>query len=273
MKVKSLIRLMPASRNYVILRGGLGNQLHQIAAGVALSEKNSGATRIFAYVVDRAQDPTRRGYFRQVNLAKLFPGANLKEVNFLENAILIVLHKIEFRFFNRFLVNEKNFEMFLNRKSALFLRDWFQSSQYLPSSLQPEALCEGENVGIEGVTIHIRLTDFASIDKNPLNSNYYARAIELIPKSFKTSQLTCYSDDLDGASRILEKFPSVQFPERNGELNPAELLAKLSSSTFLIASRSSLCKWASYAVIKNGGYVVSPFTENPFSGNWLMASN
>ncbi len=272
-KAKSLIKLMPAPRNYVILRGGLGNQLHQIAAGVALSEKNSGVTRIFAHAVDRAQDPTRRGYFRQVNLSGLFPSANLKEVNFLENVILVVLLKLKLVFFNRLVVNEENFEYFSNQKSISLLRGWFQSPAYLPFGLRPEVLSESEQDYKVGITLHVRLTDFASIDKNPLTSNYYERAFDLLPDSLKTSDVFCFSDDIAGASRILKKISKLQFPEKDQELNPAELLARLSSASFLIASRSSLCNWASFAVIRNGGFVVSPFTDHPFVGNWLSASD
>jgi hypothetical protein len=272
-KVKSLIRLVPATRNYVILRGGLGNQLHQIAACVALSERNSGVPRIFAHIVDHAEDPTRRGFFRQVDLQGLFPGANLKEVNFLENLILVILSKFNFIFCKKLISSEQNFDSFTDKKSIVFLKGWFQSSEFFPWCMKPEVLSGSDVEFAQNLTIHVRLTDFASIDSDPLNSKYYRNAISLMPGEVKTNPTICFSDDIAGARTILQGIPHLKFPEIDQVLNPAELLKRLSSTNFLIASKSSLCNWASYAVIKNGGYVVTPLVERPIEGKWLSSSN
>jgi hypothetical protein len=258
-----------APRNYVILRGGLGNQLHQIAAGVRKSELNLGKTRIFAYVVDHANDHTRRGYFRELNLTKLFPGADLREVNDIEQICLRILLKLNFRLCSQFLVDEENFETKSRYLKVSFLRSWFQSAEFLPTALDPTALVAIHEHTQSNVTIHVRLTDFSLIDKSPLGLDYYTKAIGLIPESLKNKGIICFSDDIAGASNLLPHPIKVYFPEAHTMMTPSELLVSLSSTKFLISSRSSLCWWAALAVSSNGGQVVSPWPVLPLGYSWL----
>ena len=255
-------------RIYIILRGGLGNQLHQIGAGVKYAEEFGGNVRIFAHIVDTAINPERRGFFRKVQINQLFPGANLKQVNFLENFLLRVVVRFLPKYLIKFQVTESNFYHKPNKKIVL-LRDWFQSHMYLPQNFRPDLLHDKSFPESQHVIIHVRLTDSLDLDKSPLNRDYYKKAIKLISKSLNTTNFDCYSDDLKNAGEYLPINLNVNYPEEKIKLDPVTLLYSLSSGSGLVCSRSSLCWWAAQIVSSRGGTVISPWTGDVHREEWL----
>ena len=255
-------------RIYVILRGGLGNQLHQIGAGVKYAEEYGGSVRIFAHIVDTAVNPERRGFFRKVPINELFPGTQINQVNFLENFLLRLVVSSFPRFFIRFQVTESNFDHMRTRKIVL-LRDWFQSHTYLPKNFRPDLIDDQNFTESHQVIIHVRLTDFLDLDKSPLNREYYKKAIELISKNLEVTGFICYSDDLKNVVDFLPSDLSVSYPEEKTTLDPVSLLYSLSSGSGLICSRSSLCWWAAQIVSSRGGTVISPWTGDVHREDWL----
>lgn len=251
---------------YILLRGGLGNQLHQIAAAVKLSEILSSEVVIFAHIVDTAHNPERHGYFREINLEGLFPDAKFRRINYIENFILKILNLFNFKGFSFLITSEANFFSIKSRKKVI-LRGWFQELCYLPEKVDFKVLALKELN--DDLVIHVRLTDFLLIDSNPLGAEYYKNAL----KNFsKTPEIVCYSDDISGAMNILPANENYRFPEKEVKLLAHELLSHLAASRNIICSKSSLCWWAAHAVDANGGKVYSPWGKGTHKDSWVRGS-
>lgn len=255
-------------RIYIILRGGLGNQLHQIAAGVKFVEKANGKVIIYPHIVDNATNPDRRGFFRDIKLNALFPTANIVETNFLEALILRVLNSKNFKGATKLIVHEANF---LTHHAYPFtiLKGWFQTFEFIPESIDFLALKTSTISHRDEVTLHVRLTDFLSIDKNPLQSIYYQKALAFIQTQIDVNQLRCFSDDIDGAKSLLPEKVPYSFPEILTPCSAPELLAQLANSSSLISSKSSLCWWAANTVTSSGGIVISPWEDATHRPEWI----
>jgi hypothetical protein len=259
-------------RIYIILRGGLGNQLHQIAAGVKYAEEYGGCVRIFAHIVDTSVNPERRGFFRKVPVNELFPGADLSQVNSLEDILLRVLVRYFPRLLEKRKVTELNFFSGMNSK-VVFLRGWFQSHSYLPENFHPRVLVSQKSVESNKIVIHVRLTDYLHSDKFPLNRHYYTKAVDVMSKSLAIKNFICFSDDLQEVGQFIPSGLTVEYPEEKGKFDPVELLYSLSSGSGLICSRSSLCWWAAQIVSSRGGTVLSPWTGEAHQSDWLSLNS
>lgn len=259
-------------RIYVILRGGLGNQLHQIAAGAHLAEKNHYKLIIFPHIVDTAKNPDRRGFYRSIDLPRLFPKATISEAKYFEKLILRFMNRVSFQRFQKRIISENNF---FKKSNYLFtlLIGWFQSHEYLPINTDFSTLADPLIKNKKETNLHVRLTDFLEIDRQPLDRLYYERALKILLGAQNFSNIICYSDDVPSASRILPPSYVYTFPELEKSLNAHELLRVLSSSYALICSKSSLCWWAANAVSSQGGTVVSPWTGKTHMNSWLKIDN
>lgn len=256
-------------RLYVILRGGLGNQLHQIAAGVKYVERNNGRVIIYPHIVDNATNPDRRGFFRDIELNELFPKAKIAEANFVEVLILRLVSSWNLK---KILIDDDNFFKPL-AFPIVILKGWFQSFEYLPRFINFLSLRSSANSNRDQVTIHVRLTDFLKIDVNPLQSIYYQNALSEIQKEVEVNLLRCFSDDIDTAKNLLPGGLTYNFPEILTPYSAPELLTELSNSSFLIASKSSLCWWAANSVTSAGGIVISPWEGATHNPKWVKVSS
>lgn len=266
--LSQLVSYAVKPRIYVILRGGLGNQLHQIAAGVKLAEAKKSRIIIFPHIVDTAVNPDRKGLFRKVNFVGLFPNVVIRETSRIENLILRLAIRNSLKLFKNLVVSDENFFKIQKNRISI-LRGWFQSNEYLPVLVDFGKIIHTEKKDSHDMTIHIRLTDFLTIDPNPLNLAYYSGAIKSFERTNIPDKISCFSDDLQGAQSFLPSNLNYNFPELHKSLDSYELLVELSSSKVLIASKSSLCWWAALCVLSNGGKVVSPF-DCPFaSERWI----
>jgi hypothetical protein len=259
-------------RIYVILRGGLGNQLHQIAAGVKFAEGRGGNLAIFPHIVDTANNVERRGFFREIDLTRLFPGTNIRETNFIEGVLLRFFNLTNFKYISLRLISELNFSA-PPFGYVYFLRDWFQSFEFIPSQIDYEALKNMEHSEDKHITLHVRLTDFLTNDSDPLGREYYTNAMLLLNQTLSQKYLRCFSDDIDNALALIPHGYQYEFPEKHGALSASQLLRQLSSSSVLICSKSSLCWWAANSVSASGGVVVSPWHGFTHKDEWLRVSD
>jgi hypothetical protein len=255
-------------RIYIILRGGLGNQLHQIAAAVKYSEKSTHRIKIYPHIVDNDLNPSRRGFFREIDLSRVFNNSKIYEVNKWELISLRIILRYLPSITRHIEVNEEKFD------SKIFfpvkvMRGWFQSFDFLPENLDVNALVEKSDLNSKSLTIHVRLTDFLLIDNHPLDAVYYTSAYKTVMKENLPDTVHCYSDDIPSASHLLKEIPNLCFPEKDELLPPNLLLAHLASSINLICSKSSLCWWAALIVSRNGGHVISPWVDSTHDSKWL----
>ena len=259
-------------RIYVILRGGLGNQLHQIAAGVHLAEKNGGKLFIFPHIVDTAENHDRRGFYKKIDLSGLFPKIKIYEVNRIEDLVLRAMNRVSLQRFQKRIISEINFFNASPYKIILIV-GWFQSYEYLPEDIDFTKLVDPLLKSKKETRLHVRLTDFLDIDKHPLDGLFYKEALKKVQGKHNFSNVICFSDDIPNAIKILPPSFAYIFPEIENSLEANELLRVLSSSHALICSKSSLCWWAANAVSSEGGIVVSPWTETAHNSAWLKIEN
>lgn len=258
-------------RIYVILRGGLGNQLHQIAAGVHLAEKNGGKLIIFPHIVDTAKNHDRRGFYKKIDLLGLFPKIKIYEVNRLEDLVLRVVNRVSLQRFQKRIISEINFFNVSSYRIILMV-GWFQSHEYLPNDIDFTKLVDSLLKNKKETKLHVRLTDFLDIDKHPLDGLFYKEALEKVQEKYNFSNVICFSDDIPKAIKILPPSFAYVFPEIENSLEANELLRVLSSSYALICSKSSLCWWAANAVSAQGGVVISPWTGSTHKAEWLTVN-
>lgn len=266
MKNRSDLPFFTSRKVFLVLRGGLGNQLHQIAASVAIAEKHEATVVIFPHIVDTALDTTRRGYFRDFNLTGIFPSAPIREATAFESVLIRTLLKIGLRRLRKFWILEENFFSFKAR-NFMFIQGWFQSFLHLPSLVEFQAFQLNGDSRHESTAIHVRLTDFKNIDPDPLTQNYYKNALRVIAK--KGVEIDSYSDDIEGAKIMLSGLGSFNYPESESFMSPSELLRRIGSSKNLICSRSSLCWWAANLVSSRGGLVISPWKDSAHNPQWV----
>ena len=259
-------------RIYVILRGGLGNQLHQIAAGANWAEKRGFRLIIFSHIVDTANNPDRRGLFRELNINAVFPNVTISEPNQFENFLLRLANLNSFKLVKSCMVSENNF-FDVKKLPIALLRGWFQSIGFLPSSIDITRMVPARISDFHDLSVHVRLTDFLTIDPTPLNSEYYESAISFVENLSTSGFITCFSDDISSAQKMLPSDRAYFYPELNKALNAYELLIELASSKTLIASKSTLCWWAGLYVVSNGGRVISPLEGPTPSDLWVQLNN
>lgn len=245
--------------------------MHQIAAGVKFAEARMGKVILFAHIVDHSLNPDRRGFFREIDLVSLFPGVDICETNTIETLVLRGLNSRKFHIFKKIIVDEENFLMQKKFLIAI-LKGWFQSFDYMPAKMNFKTLKSVANSNPGKITVHIRLTDFLTIDTNPLNSTYYQTALSILDIRRDVDDIRCFSDDIQGAKSILPPGYHYNFPEINAPITAPKLLADLANSTKLVCSKSSLCWWAANCVSESGGLVVSPWEGSVHSSSWISTN-
>ena len=255
----------------MVLRGGLGNQLHQIAAGASVAERHNGKVVIFPHIVDSANNPERRGFFRLIDLDGLFPGIPVKEVNTIERLFLRAWNKKYLPCLDSFIVSEFNFRN-LEKKKMFLVCGWFQGFEYLPTCINFSKISNLSKSKPAGLNVHVRLTDFLQNDSNPLDSKYYREALTIASSKLQVLTISCFSDDIPTASKLLPSNFIYNYPEKISQLNPAELLVQLANCEILICSKSTLCWWAANVVQSAGGLVISPFSNSAKSTKWIKIS-
>lgn len=132
-----------------------------------------------------------------------------------------------------------------------------------------DSIIESEN---KGCSLHVRLTDYKYIDKNPLGAAFYKEALELLGvKSHEP--INVFTDDIIEAKTLVNSLGSYRFvfPEEEQSLNSEDLLLRLSASESLIASRSSLCWWACFVSSKKrpDTKIVCSWPDELILSNWV----
>ena len=240
----------------LVLRGGLGNQLHQVCAMARMSRerdfhvlitdintfhlnRGSGGTEIFELEIDSWFSKPQKVFLLQER------GRYFLRILFALNRLLGV---------PKFL-NEESLKT-IDRLPPLFIvQDYFQSKEY-PDFFSVEQLknvltskktsnpfiCSEQSVGV-----HIRLQDFLHIPESYLDSSYYLKAIShFVSQNMQT--FDCYSDDIFGAKQMLCSLDNLEINYMKSPITATsiDLLISMSKHPYFVCSKSSLCWWARY---------------------------
>ncbi len=258
------------------LAGGLGNQLFQFAAAIALrgtldSNLYLGTQSLGRYKVKRGFDLERIVDFPAWCLTNVHPPTYAR--------IADCLMAVRIGRFLPFIgVNDRNFGQMLNTGAQssyvqlLWLDGYFQQGWIWPffeTSLAKinAMLCDDFNSPVENgfdCLIHIRGSDFlANTVHSVADISYYMRAINALQaNSRKIKSVLVITDDRNYAEKILEHltaaYPSIQF-EFSSDSHPDWLqdFMRLRSAKSRIIGNSSFSWWAA-ALDSNRAITVTP---------------
>lgn len=269
------------------IRGGIGNQLFQIAA-LSYLARNFGCVPIVNdYDLSLSSRDKYQSQFRSLNLYDWFDwGNNLRLPN-------NYFQKILLRFFWRYTKNSKLIPIMsdddlgsicskhenslasksendksLNldfdvSKGLFFLNGSFQDPKYvldLPKFNTcllldvDEKIFQSEiNANKESVAIHVRLTDFTN------NLFEYKENIQsgLNKIGNKFHLFDWYTDDLQTSRKLLSSIQAIpsanfRFPDEFTDFDGTTLLKRLSTYSNYIPSQSSICWWAFFLAYNYG---------------------
>lgn len=250
------------------LKGGLGNQLFQVAHGISLSKKYNLIPLINTYFFYKEKTK------RDMNINLLFP--EIENVNYYLNPLKLLLPSFSN---NNFIIKEKEFYIYnkiqnLDLKKNIHLYGYWQSylyfeehSRYILSRINSyfSNIYLSHNVNPQYLAIHIRKSDYLS-DKNLkiyINLNkYFNDAVEKALVEKRISKIIIFTDDKQWCIDNLAEFLNllgIKFIFSNLS-DPLENLYYMSSFENLIMSNSSYSWWAGWLISNNkkNSLVITP---------------
>ena len=287
-----LWRLIISRERFGILwaRGGLGNQLFQIAALSFFSKTLDFSPLIHPCNLRQDRDLSKPQY-RALGVEGLFPAGRQKiDPSPTLELILRIIYGLYSRYFLSTIYNESKL---LNSSSSsmprlFFIQDYFQSQEYpdqlndkslknlitnLPDSKSQSSLYNN-NSGRNPAMIHIRLTD--SHSKATDKSRFLKMEIILNKLKFtkKISELHIYSDDLTVAKELLKDFFVLipkHYPEEFETFSSSVLLARFIQYDCIMGSNSTLSWWACYLrtrLSSTEAIILADFDQKLMRSNW-----
>jgi len=256
----------------LVLRGGLGNQLYQLSALSYFARKYSAVPFVFDFDITLDSRNRNRLLYRELNVFDWFDASTTQsKLNILnkfdESILRFILRINRWADFIKFYTEADLCNLTETKGRVMFLRDSFQNKKYplsLPSDFHlkffsPKHLSNSfDNANKAGV--HIRLLDF--LPDNPFDYDYYHRAISKL-NELELAGVHFYSDDISHAKKLLRLGSGLEheWPEENSSLNALEFLAVFSKYDWILASKSSLCWWASFLAWKNNPnlFIIHPW--------------
>lgn len=268
----------------VQLKGGLGNQLFQYAAGRRLSIMLDVTLKLDkdTYYVNQIRRDTQRVYeLGNLNIVEDF--ATPQEIKRLCGGTGRPLRKIKQVFglaSMKTYVQEKDFSFnsdILNLRGDCYLDGYWQSEKYfkdiediIRNDFTVKSFPSEENNKIinalmkgNSVSIHFRLTDYLT---NPharkthgvCSLEYYKKAITLMKQNVNNPQFFVFSDDLEWVKNNIDIGPEVTYVAINDSVHGYEDLRLMSYSKHNIIANSSFSWWGAWLNSYPEKIVVAP---------------
>jgi hypothetical protein len=280
----------------VQLKGGLGNQLFQYAAGLSLGQHHHVPVKVDINELKEADKKikTQRSY----ELDKLIEPplvASEEEIEFFTRQNILNKYLDKLRSSHRRLIyNEKKFQFDKNFFSAgptTYLKGYRQSEKYFisieekirfefqlkPALLQNVQAYVGQLASEESVSIHIRRGDYANaLVQNyhgTLNEEYYQAAINTISAAIKNTSFYIFSDDIKWIKDKLKFSRPVEFISGSVTKTPYEDFYLMSRCKHNIIANSSFSWWAAWLNSNPGKIVIAPkkwFNNAPYDTRDLI---
>lgn len=284
----------------VLLRGGLGNQMFQYAAGLALARRHEVPLALDLALMDA---DNRRGLStpRQYALAPFGVEANLASGSLRGRRLAQIVSRLLPEALSRawvprwFIENANGYsERFERLGSNTVLDGYFQSHRYFVSvenevrtafairrfSDRATEELHLQIAASEAIGIHVRRGDYVT---NPaaarfhgvLDRQYYTSAIGLLRQDSPRTPVYVFSDDMTWCSESLGDVENIHFLDPLGR-PPHEDIWLMSACRDFVIANSSFSWWAAWL----GGHplkrVIRPahwFAEaRPRRGEWLTPS-
>jgi hypothetical protein len=246
----------------VKLKGGLGNQMFQYAAGRALAEKHRVPLLLDVSFLeaDPAKLYTKRHYeLDQLNIvAKVAGKEDLKK--FRNPTIFQRLFKTSGGAVYHEQKSSYN-KAFENLGPDVYLDGFWQTEKYFSSvralllkEFTPAypltgtvELLENEMKNCESVAIHVRRGDYVNLKSaaeyhGTCSMDYYDRAINYIKSNVIEAHYYIFSDDMTWCRENFRNLPNVHFTESQGRYSCVDLYLMSCCSHNIIANSSTKIK-------------------------------
>ncbi|MBU6468011.1 MAG: alpha-1,2-fucosyltransferase, partial [Betaproteobacteria bacterium] len=257
------------------LKGGLGNQMFQYAAGRALADhiKTDLYLDLTTYQTDKIRkfellDFNIRAEIADENILKGWP-IKYKKIN-------KIFQKLGLRSKYHFELSYNFDPNYFNLKVPVMLDGFYQSEKYflkykesifndftLIDPLDPENLNTLNKIKrSESVMIHVRRGDYVN---NPINLqihgicdiDYYKKGIELILNKIKNPSFFVFSDDINWCKSNFRYLNNVSYIENN-ENEPSKDIYLMSHCKHFIIANSSFSWWGAWLGNSYTKLVISP---------------
>lgn len=258
----------------VRLAGGLGNQMFQYAAGLALAEQNGDRLAIDASAFQAGQG--RGETLRSLGVtdfcltAPILPADEAARWRNPLGIFSRLGRQVSRRLLRRYFVDWHPSVMRL--RGDTYLEGYFQSERYFAAiqarirqefTLRPElvqatvALRDKiEAMGPSSVAMHVRRGDYVSNGKtarsyNVCGPDYFRRAIERVRQQVPGARLVLFSDDVDWTLQNVPEAADALVIAREAAatqsaLRPSQELSLLAACRHAIISNSTFGWWGAY---------------------------
>jgi hypothetical protein len=262
---------------FVTLSGGLGNQLHTLAAGFFLSKLNN-RNLVLLLPQTSAPDSLRKNEKDITafdiqdlpNVAVTTLGRNGGVKQGLKRIIIRGVSATSKRIFPRVHLRTKDLEiesldLEITMQDPVFMEDHYENAYFpvkarelaFPAKLNLETKSKAfldleQSINNSNrrtiIGVHIRLGDFRTWNggSHLLDSSYYIENLRSISRQFPNSQVWVFSDEPEAAATLLgSEFELMEISKKH-ELSNAEELVLLSRTDVILASRSTFSWWACF---------------------------
>jgi hypothetical protein len=244
------------SEVFVVVAGGLGNQLFQAAFGVAIRDRFGARVR---FLTDYFQyDPYERRLllpqfpalgFEPASQADVSGGALAREGAFEPSAIEALIPAYPRLVFEGYWQAER---WFLGCETAI--RAAFALDPVAELRAKAEGLRQAQTIGL-----HVRRSDYghhglAAVD-------YYLKAIEAIRAEIGPVPIACFTDEPNFCRFVFRDVPDLTVAPSN-ILDPIDDFYLLSACTHFIIANSSFSWWAAWLGRTDGSIVYAPSPWN-----------
>jgi hypothetical protein len=259
----------------VRVRGGLGNQLFQYAAGLALADQHKTDLKLDLYYFKK--HPYRKFALDKFRIPVMM--ASRKEVHVFtgSNPVIRYINKRENYFHCPRVFSQPHYhyyEDFFQLPAPLYLNGYWQSQKYFatvekkvreiyqPQQLDTINLQLIEKLrAIESVSLHVRIGDYAAAAYNSffggLTSDYYQRAIHFVRQKTSSPVFFVFSDDIGWCKKNLP-LENVTYIEHNRGDNSYNDLVLMSHCKHNIMANSSFSWWGAWLNENPSKIVVAP---------------
>lgn len=274
------------------LNGGLGNQLFQLAFGLALADKLERElwldTRGLEHLSFRARATERSlelDLYTDLNFLPKMGGDLSREIDTLRNSGRSPLHSLAAKIASKKISichYKESRDEFLEAEDpktrfdecALIYAEGYwaspifanQAKEALKRHLQILSPLPKRLDGIEqaikdpnSLAVHIRRGDFVSSAKNQhgvLSQKYYWKALEALAHSKR--RVFFFSDDEEWCRAEFSTVAGATFVSESREEKPAQHLRLLSQASRLVLSNSSFSWWAAWLSELDGDKIIRP---------------
>jgi hypothetical protein len=262
---------------FVTLSGGLGNQLHTLAAGYFLSKINNRKlvlllpqTNSPSPLRKNEKDITAFDIHDLPHVAISTVGRNDGARQELKRLIIRGVSSTSKRFFPRVHLRTRDLEidsldLEITLQDPVFMEDHYENA-YFPVKARELAFPAKLNLVTKSkefidleqsinnsnrrtiIGVHIRLGDFRTWNGGShfLGSNYYVENLRSISRQFPNGQVWVFSDEPEEAATLLGSEFELMEISKKYDLSNAEELVLLSRADVILASRSTFSWWACF---------------------------